>query len=145
MPIIMPDTSEMEDLAPSQPGTYAADITKADSQLSKAKEGGGGNKPMVVPLFKFKAPRLSDKEVRGVSRRSFLSITGPGSFGFDQLLRCVGESALADKIKADPGRVPFDTDLLVGKRVNILVSTGVYKQPGQADRLTDQIDGFLPV
>ena len=117
MPILMPDTSEAEDLTPSQPGTYRATISKVGSQKSKEKQN-----DMVVPTYSFVAPPLQPDpitgktEARKVNRRNFLNISGPGSHGFDQLLRATGHGQLADEFKARPGQVPFDTDTLQGRK-----------------------------
>lgn len=141
MPILMPDTSEAEDLTPSVPGTYRAVISKVGSQKSKEKQN-----DMVVPTYSFTAPPLNPdpitgkQEPRKVNRRSFLNITGPGSFGFDQLLRTTGNDKIADEIKAHPGQVPFDTDLVQGKEVQVIITNGLYN-----NKITDNVDSILPV
>lgn len=139
MPILMPDTSEAEDLRPSQAGTYRARITKCDAQMSKG-EGGKAKVMMAVPTFTFEAPALEDGKPRKINRRSFMVISGPGSFNFDQLLRSIGEQGLADEVKARPGQVPIDTDFIAGKEVQVILTTGMYQGNQQ-----DQISGVLPV
>lgn len=129
MPVIQPDTSEMEDLSPINPGTYQAEIISTDVQNSKEK----GN-PMCVPTFKVAVP---DRE-KPATRKAYLPISGAGSFNFDQLLRAAGFQAEADEIKSGAKR-PFDTDVLVGKRVNVVITENLYN--GQK---RDQISSYLP-
>lgn len=139
MPILTPDLSEMEDLRPSVPGTYRAKITKVDTQATKAKGDKPGGKPMAVPHFQFEAPSLDGDGSRKVNRRTFLMVDGAGSFNFDQLLRATQNGAIADQIKANPGRVPVDTDIFVGKDVQVIVATDLYEGKQQ-----DKIVSFLP-
>ena len=129
MAIIQPDLSEAEDLAPIDPGTYKARIVKGDRQDSAEKK-----LPMYVPTFKVE---VNGKER---TRKAFIMTQGPGSFNFDQILRVCGETHLPDQIKANPGRVPFDTDLLNGKELNVVITHNEYK--GQ---MRDQIQSFLPL
>lgn len=142
MPILTPDTSEMEDFRPSVPGTYRARITKCGSQATKAKGDKPGGKPMAVPTFQFEAPALEDQGSgpRKVNRQSFLMISGGGSFGFDQLLRAIGEGSLADQVKANPGRVPVDTAIFENKEVQVVIANSLYE-----GKLQDSISSFLPV
>lgn len=152
MPLIQPDTSQMVDLSPSKPGTYRARISEVGAQVSKTKVVDGkqrGGNQMIIPDFEFDAPRLdggNNGEPRRVVRRSFITVTGAGSFNFDQLLRCTGFEEVAEQIKANPGAVPFDTDALKGKEVMVVVKNEMYTPEGGGDsRLTDRIDSFLPV
>lgn len=128
MPVINPNTTDMEDLTPIEPNTYRARIAAARTQNSREK----GN-PMVVPTF---AVRVGDKER---TRKSFLNITGAGSFSFDQLLRAVGMAQLADRYRKGED-VPFDTDSLVGQELNVIITMGSYN--GQP---RDEISGYLPL
>lgn len=142
--MITADTSQMSDFLPSQPGTYRAKIVKSDPVRSKGK---GGKTPIngVQPTFKFSAPRLSDGEVREVTRFSWLPIEGKGTFGFDQLLRCTGLAEVADAIKAQPGYA-FDTDILLDREVNVVVGTTLYTPDGSTQaRQQDEISSFLPL
>lgn len=130
MPIINPDTSNMLDMSAIPAGTYPGEIAKADYETSKSS----GN-PMIVVT--------TNVEVEGKQRprKSYLVISGEGAYGFDQLLRACGFSQLADAYK-DPNVQPkpdFDTDQLIGQRVNVIIEPDTYN--GQ---LRDKIKGFLP-
>lgn len=144
MPILTPNTSDMEDFRPSRPGTYRARITEVNAKKSKVKEGGKGNQQMLEVFFRFEAPANEDGISRPVTRRSHLMLEGAGTFGFDQILRCIGETALADQIKANPGGVPFDTDILLNKEVQIVTKHGMYTPQGGSPRMQDEIESFLP-
>jgi hypothetical protein len=129
-PIINPDTSEMLDMSPIPANTYPGEIVKAEFEISKSS----GN-PMVVVT--------TDVDVEGKKRprKSYLVINGEGAYGFDQLLRAVGFHSLADQYK-DPAVKPkpdFDTDQLIGQRVNVIIEPDTYQ--GQ---LRDKVKGFLP-
>ena len=134
MPVIQPDVSEMTDFEASVPNTYKAKITSVELKPSKEKQT-----PGVSIGFDFRAPRKADNEERDINRRSWLAIAGKGTFSWDQLLRCTGFSDTADSMKANPGRVPFDTDALIGKYVTVVVTTGEYQ-----GKLNDNIQSFLP-
>lgn len=130
MPIINPDTSNMLDMSAIPAGTYPGEIVKADYETSKSS----GN-PMIVVT--------TDVEVDGKKRprKSYLVISGEGAYGLDQLLRAVGMGQLADQYK-DPHVSPkpdFDTDYLIGQKVNVIIEPDTYN--GQ---LRDKIKGFLP-
>lgn len=127
MPVIQPNTADMEDLTPIEPNTYRARIVAVSSQSSKEK----GN-PMIVPEF---AVKVGDKERK---RKAYLNITGAGSFSFDQLLRATGMAKFADRYRAGEN-VPFDTDALIGQELNVVITMGSYN--GQP---RDQISGYLP-
>ncbi len=139
MPVLQPDTSEMQDFDPSEPNTYRARIEKVD--LVKGKEKGT---PGIQPFLVFDAPRKSDGKVRTVTRKGWHAVSGPGAFTFDQLLRCTGFADTADEIKARPGQVGFDTDELVGKEVNVVIGTGIYRPKDGGEREQDEIKGYLP-
>lgn len=145
MPILMPNTADMEDFRPSVPGTYRARIVKIDPKRSKVKEGGKGNEQMIEVHFQYEAPALDDKQTRKITRRSNLMLEGKGTFGFDQLLRATGNAQLADQIKANPGQIAFDTDVIQDKEVQVVTSNGMYAPAGGQARLQDQIDSYLPV
>lgn len=129
MPIINPDTSEMEDLTPLDDGTYPAEIADCGAQNSKEK-----GTPMIVPTFKVQA---SGDKPR--TRKAYHPVSGPGSFLFDQLLRACRMEEIADAIQANPGKVPFDTDTLKGHRVNVVVTGELYN-----NQRRDRISGYLP-
>jgi hypothetical protein len=129
-PIINPDTSNMTDMGPIPAGTYEAEIAKVDYETSKSS----GN-PMIVPTFNV----LVDGKAR--PRKAYLVIQGEGAYGFDQLLRSCGFTQLAEQYK-NPEVSPkpdFDTDQLVGQRVNVVIEPDTYQ--GQ---LRDRVKSFLP-
>lgn len=128
MPIINPDTSAMLDMGPIEPGTYLGEISQIEYKTSKS-----GN-PMLEISW--------DVEVNGKkrSRKSYNVISGEGSGGFDQLLRAAGFTELADKYK-DPAVQPkpaFDTDQLLGQKVNVVIEPNLYN-----GEMRDQIRSFL--
>lgn len=145
MPILMPNTSDMEDFRPSRPGTYRARIVKVEPKRSKVKEGGKGNQQMIEVFFKLDAPAQDDGQTRSITRRSNLMLEGAGTFGFDQLLRATQNAELADQIKANPGQIGFDTDVIQDKEVQVVLANQLYTPPGGQARLSDQIDSYLPV
>jgi hypothetical protein len=129
MPIINPDTTQMLEMGAIEPGTYLAEISAVESKLSKA-----GN-PMIVVDFGI---QVGDS-VR--PRKSYLVITGEGAYNFDQLLRACGFHQLADQYK-DKNVSPkpsFDTDQLIGQRVNVVVEPNLYN-----GEMRDQIKSYLP-
>lgn len=126
MPIINPDLTEALEMGPLDPGTYPAEIEAVEAQTSKK-----GN-PMIVVDFKVKA---GDREV---PRKGYLVITGAGAYGFEQLLRATGFDEIADAFK-QPGQKPaFNTDDLVGQKLNVVIEPNEYN--GQ---IRDQIAGYL--
>jgi hypothetical protein len=141
MPVIQPDTSEMTDFEASVPNPYRARIKSVEIVESKEINKNTGKKtPGIKPAFEFRAPRLADREERDVTRTAWLATSGKGTFGYDQLLRCTGFASVADATKANPGKVAFDTDDLIGKEVVVVVTTGEYNGKNQ-----DNIQSFLPV
>jgi len=116
MTLLTPNTSEMEDLTPIEPGTFAATIVKAEADKSKA-----GNQ-MIVPTFEV---AVGDGTR---TRKSYLAIEGRGTWGFDQLLRACDMDELADQYK-DPTveNPPFDTDVLIGQSVMLVIDTQEYQ------------------
>jgi hypothetical protein len=133
MPIIMPDTSEAQSQEPIEPGTYHATIKSGASQMSKG-EGGKQARPMYVPTLEI---QVGDEKR---TRKGFHLVSGPGAFTFDQLLRATGETELAEQIKANPGQIPFDTDLLNGREVMVVITHNLYNGQNR-----DQIQSYLPV
>lgn len=141
MPVLQPSLDEMTDFQASVPNTYTAEIKSVTIVQAKNENKNTGKKTNgIQPEFEFRAPRLSDKEERTVTRRAWLATDGKGTFNFDQLLRCCGFKELADEMKARPGQVPFDTDILLGKRVGVVITTQLYE-----GKQSDNIDSFLPV
>lgn len=129
-PIINPDTSNMVEMGAIPAGTYPSEIAKVDFETSKSS----GN-PMIVTTFDVEV----DGKVR--PRKAYLVIQGEGAYGFDQLLRSCGFQHLADAYK-DPNVSPkpdFDTDMLVGQKVNVVIEPDTYN--GQ---LRDRVRSFLP-
>lgn len=131
MPIVAPDTTQAQDMGPIDPGSYPATITACDSQKSKEK-----GTPMIVPKFDVTVPGAEKPR----PRTSYIVLTGPGSWNFDQLLRAVHMDQLADQYK-DPAvnpKPPFDTDRLVGQKLQVVIEKDLYQ--GQ---VRDKITGFL--
>lgn len=129
MPIINPDTSEIEKQGPIAPGTYKAKIKDVEFKTSKAS----GN-PMIVPTFEV---QVGD-DVR--PRNAYMVINGKGAYAFDQLLRATGFTEIADKLN-DPTVSPkpeFDTDLLVGQELNVVIESDTYN-----GELRDKIKSYL--
>jgi hypothetical protein len=126
-PLINPNTSEALDMSPIK-GTRHGKIVSAEPGVSKA----GGAKVVV----KWEV----DVDGQKRPREQHLAISGKGSGGFDNLLRAVGFSELADKYK-DPNQPnpPFDTDLLTGLEANLVFAPNLYE--GQE---RDQISTVLP-
>ena len=123
MPILTPDTSNI--LGNIPPGTYPADITEAEAQVSKK-----GN-AMVVPTFSITV------DGKQYTRKAYVVVEGPGAFNFDQLLRAVGQASLADRYRAGE-KVPFDTDTLKGAHLNIIIDTEI-----RDNQERDTIKGYL--
>lgn len=129
MPIVNPDTSQISDQGPIEPGTYPATIKEVEYKTSKSS----GN-PMIVPKF---GVMVEGKER---PRQAYLVITGEGAYGFDQLLRACGFDTLADQFH-DPTVQPkpdFDTDNLVGQEIQVVIESDVYN--GQ---MRDKIKSYL--
>lgn len=122
MPVIQPDTSEALDMSPIEPGTYKAKVTEVKTQNSKGS-GGKQSVPMIVPKFNVTV------DGKDRARISYLVIQGPGSGGFDQLLRACHMDELADQYK-DPGQPnpPFDTDTLINQELNVVIDTQLYQK-----------------
>lgn len=130
MPIINPDTSAMTDMGAIPAGTYPAEISGVQYKNSKA-----GN-PMLEIDFQVE---VEDGKKR--PRKSWAVITGEGSFNFDQLLRATGFQQLADQYK-DKNVQPkpsFDTDMLIGQKVNVVIEGNLYN-----NEMRDQIKSYLP-
>lgn len=127
MPIIQPDTSAAQDMAPIQPGTYPGTIIAVDFQTSKK-----GN-PMIVPKFEVMV------EGKKRTRQAYLVVTGEGAYGFDQLLRSAGFEEIANKFKDPTAEKPaFDTDELIGRTVNLVIESTIYE-----NQQRDQIKSYL--
>lgn len=129
MPLINPDTSEAQDMAAIEPGTYPARIDGSPEYKASAK-----GTPMIVPNLKIK---VGDKER---TRKAYVVISGPGAFNFDQLLRACNLDSLADQYK-DPSVQPkpaFDTDVLAGQEIQVTIDSEMYE--GQ---LRDRVKGFM--
>lgn len=126
MPIITPDLSEVN--KPLDPNTYPAVIeAPIDMATSKA------DNPMIVVPF-----RIDVGNGKTRKRTARLVITGAGAFGFAQLLRACKFGDVADALqRGEPN--PFDTDKLIGQRLNVVVEADVYQ-----GNKTDKIVGYLP-
>lgn len=130
MPVVNPNTKDMEDLSPTEPGTYPARISEVGSQRSK-----GSNVQMIVPKFKVD---VGGGKVK--TRKSYVCIEGPGAGSFDQLLRACHFDDLADHY-ADPDtdNPPFDTDQLVDQELLVVITNQDYE-----GETRDNIARFLP-
>lgn len=134
MPIITPDTSMVEDFSkPIEEGTYRARIVSVDVGRSKA----GAAK--IVPKFEI---AVGDGKRR--TRVAHLNVEGEGALGFDQLLRACHLQDLADEYRQG-SKKPFDTDVLVGQELQVVIAQEVYKPEGGQEQLRDRITGFLPL
>lgn len=144
MPVIPVDTSEAMDMGAIAPGTYHARITEATAQQTKG-EGGKPKLWMVVPKF---AVTVDGKER---TRKAYVVTQGEGTYGFDQLLRACNMDALADQYKdpsVDP-KPPFDTDVLIGQELNVVIDSEYYQKKDPAGNpvgepeLRDRIKTYL--
>lgn len=128
-PIVTPDTTQMVNMGPIDPGTYKAKVKACGAQKGKEK---GTN--MIVPEFEVQV----GEDVR--PRTAYICIEGKGAWNFDQFLRAVHMDALADQY-ADPNvqpKPPLDTDIFVGQELQVVIEPNMYQ--GQ---LRDQITGYL--
>jgi hypothetical protein len=131
MPIVTPDTSQMVDMGPIEPGTYKAKVKACG--VSKGKEKGTA---MIVPDFEVFVPGQDEPR----PRTAWLVIEGKGTWGFDQFLRALHMDELADKYK-DPSvspKPPLDTDIFVGQELQVVIEEQLYK--GQK---RDSISGYI--
>lgn len=141
MPVIQPDTSLAQDMAPLEAGTYPAKIVAAPTQVSKTEK----QNLMVVPKFEI--------NVNGKTRtrQSYVVVSGEGSLGFDQLLRACHMDDLADQYR-DPSvqpKPPFDTDSLIDQELMVVVDQELYQKKlndgtvvGQPE-IRDRIKSYL--
>lgn len=129
MPLINPDTTQMLEMGAIEPGTYPAEITNVTPATSKA-----GN-PMIVCDIGVQV----GESIR--PRKAYLVITGEGAYNFDQLLRACGFSQLADqyKDKSVQPKPSFDTDHLIGQRMQVVIEPNLYN-----GEMRDQIKSYLP-
>lgn len=128
MPIIEPDLSETEQLGPHDPGTYKATIETVEA--TKGKEKGT---PMLVLNC-----ACVDGEGKVFHRKAWVVTAGAGAGNFEQLLRACNLDGVADQLRTS--KAPFNTDVLVGQQVNVILENEEYK--GQ---MRDRINGFLKV
>lgn len=126
MPIIYPNTADMIDMSPIEPGVYPGTIVEADAKTSSK-----GNQMVVAK---------QELQVNGKPkiRTSYLVVTGPGSGQFDQLLRACHMDDLADQFKAGE-QVPFDTDSLLGQAVMVRIEADT----DDSGNIRDQIRGYM--
>lgn len=127
MPIIQPDLSEVQSNV-IEPNTWMANITNVETGISK-----NGNPKIVVHLD------VTAQGGKQFKRQSHLIITGKGAFQFEQLLRATGFGDVADAYKNPNAPKPdFDTDMLIGKPVNVVVEADTYNGAP-----SDKIQQFL--
>lgn len=129
MPIINPDTTQMLEMGAIDAGTYPAEITGVEFKSSKA-----GNPMIVVDM----GVEVGDTKR---PRKSYIVITGESAYNFDQLLRACGFHQLADayKDKSVQPKPSFDTDELIGQRLNVVIEPHLYN-----NEMRDQIKSYLP-
>ena len=127
MPLITPNTRDQLDMTAIKPGTYPAKINSIEVATS-AK----GNAMIKVQ---------QDVTVEGKARPRFSNLVteGPGSGGFDSLLRAAGFIEAADVYKAGDTSTPFDTDRLIGAEVLAVIVPNEYQ-----GEMRDQISKYLP-
>lgn len=126
MPILYPNTSEMIDISPIEPGVYPAKVIETEAKTSKS-----GNAMVVVKL---------EVDVNGKprTRTAYCVVSGKGSGQFDQLLRACHYDDLADQFKAGE-QVPFDTDDLLTQQVMVRIDAEL----DDSGNSRDKIGGFL--
>jgi hypothetical protein len=128
MPVVQPDTTQS---APLEEGTYRAKIKSCDVAKSRQK---GTN--MIVPVFEIITGDGDTTELT-----SYLVIEGRGTFGFDALLRACHMDELANVfMNKDAEHPPFDTDVLLGQELLVVVTAGEYD-----GRPTANISNYLKV
>ncbi len=130
MPVITPNTADMEDLTPTEPGTYPAKIVSCEATKSKA-----GN-AMIVPKIEVSAKDEKGKPVTK-TRLAYLVTEGKGTSGFDALLRACHMDEIADRYR-NGERVPFDTDSLIGQEILVVMDQEMYD-----DDMRDRLKNFL--
>lgn len=128
MPIINPDTRDMVEIKPLDPGQYRARVLSCTPGTSKA-----GN-PKIDVKFELSGP---DGAV--IPRTASLATSGKGTQGFDHFLRACGFDDLADQYRAGQA-APFDTDSVTGVEVIVHVVPNMYE-----GKLRDQIDDYSKV
>ncbi len=125
MPIIQPDTSNVTEYTPMEPGTYAAKIIDCPYKMSKKEN------PMIVPEFEIE---YKDKLRK---KKAYLVSEGEGAGGFDQLLRATGFEEVAEASKRGE-RPEFDTDNLIGQEVLVVIEADMFN-----DKPSDTIKSYL--
>lgn len=123
MPILEVDLSEIDSTI--LPGTYPGKIIEAGAQTSKS-----GN-PMAVCKF--------DITVDGKRRvrQAYLVTKGAGAYGFHNLLKAVGFSDMAERMRKGEA-VQFNTDDLVNQECLVVVEEEIYNGEKK-----DKIASFL--
>lgn len=132
MPLIQPDLSEAMDLGPIPAGTYPAKIVGCEFKTSSK------GKPMVVPEMEITVDGKNRK------RKAYLVISGPGAYGFEQLLRACHFEAYADTLK-DPTapKAGFDTDQFINQQLQVVVEEEIRSDEGHQGEVSDRIKTFL--
>ncbi|CAB4165415.1 Protein of unknown function DUF669 [uncultured Caudovirales phage] len=128
MPVIYPDTTQMVEMGPIEPGTYPATITAVEGKTSKEK-----GTPMIVCDFDIVVGDATRK------RKSYIVISGAGAFSFDQILRATGFENVAEQIK-NGEKVPFDTDAMIGQELLVVIDKEVRRDNGE---LSDKIKTYM--
>ena len=118
MPVIQPNTKDMEDFGPTVPGTYPFVVKSCDAKKSKA----GNN--MIVPKVEISAVDEAGKPTTK-TRTAYLVTEGKGTAGFDAFLRALHFDKLADQYRAGED-VPFNTDSTIGQEALVVVDNELY-------------------
>lgn len=130
MPIIQPDLSQVQTLAPISEGTYPAKITAVAYGVSKSS-----GTPQLTIDFEVYVGDLT------YNRRTWVQTAGAGAFNFTRLLRACHMKELAAQFedKNLTTKPDFDTDTLLEQELNVQVVPDIYQ-----NELRDKISGFLP-
>ena len=123
MPLIEPDFTETGLI---DNGTYPAEIKNVEAGTSNA-----GKPKAIIHL---------EVDVNGKPRKkeAHLPVTGKGAYQFANMLRASGFAEDADRF-SKPGGGSFDTDKLIGQKINIVIEQGM----DQNEQMRDNIKSFL--
>lgn len=130
MPVIYPNTSDMQTFTLLPVGQHPAEITAVEQAVGKEKG---------TPYLKVTV--AVQHEGKSVRRYANVMTSGAASGQFDRLLRAAGLDDEAERVQSSGGQYPFDTDKLVGQRVGVVVKhVPSRKNP---DEMFDDVDSFV--
>lgn len=118
MPLITPNFDESADLGP---GNYKTRITGVEVGASKSS-----NTPMATWELEVFDAAIPAQNGQRIKHRTMLA--GKGVFGIKDLYR----AALKEELKG-----PFDTDMLLGKEVQVTLVEGRPQQNGDPSRFPE--------